>query len=325
MRAAPAAAVPGSSRSRIRRALWALVLGLVLVLGSSPPAHADCGLDRQLQVGGGQLELRFDAAAFSSSPTELCHWTEQAARAVADYFGRFPVSQVHIVLRPVEGERVLTGTTYPDGGDGVPLITVQLGRRTRVPALQGDWVMAHEMVHLAVPSVPRNSHWLEEGIATYVEPVARIQLGQISAQKFWGDLLLGIPKGMPQSGDRGLDRTPTWGRTYWGGALFCLLADIEIRQRSQGHKTLRDALRGLVATGESIRDDRTVEEVLSAADQATGLNVMTELYRRMAARPAPESIDWLWRRLGVSLRQGQVVFDDTAEWAALRKAMTQKP
>jgi len=289
------------------------------------PGHADCGPGRQLEVGGGHLDLRFDAPAFSVSPAELCDWTEQAARAVTHYFGRFPVSQVRIVLRPVEGDRVQTGTTYPDGGDGVPLITVQLGRRAGMPALQRDWVMAHEMVHLAVPSVPRNSHWLEEGIATYVEPVSRIQLGQISAQKFWGDLLLGIPKGMPQSGDRGLDQTPTWGRTYWGGALFCLLADIEIRQRSQGRKSLRDALRGVLSAGGSIRDDRTVIAVLAAADQAIGMSVLTDLYTRMAAHPAPEGIDWLWGRLGVSMQQGQVVFDDTAEWAALRRSMTQEP
>jgi hypothetical protein len=39
-----------------------------------------------------------------------------------------------------------------------------------------------------------------------------------------------MPKGLPQAGDQGLDNTDTWGRKYWGGAMFCLMADIEIRR-----------------------------------------------------------------------------------------------
>ena len=41
-----------------------------------------------------------------------------------------------------------------------------------------------------------------------------------------------MPFGLPKEGDKGLDYTHTWGRTYWGGAIFCLLADIEIRQQT---------------------------------------------------------------------------------------------
>jgi hypothetical protein len=41
-------------------------------------------------------------------------------------------------------------------------------------------------------------------------------------------MVSGMPQGEPQRGDRGLDGTHTWGRTYWGGAMFCLLTDVEI-------------------------------------------------------------------------------------------------
>ena len=58
-----------------------------------------------------------------------------------------------------------------------------------------------------------------------------------------------MPKGLPAAGDRGLDYTPTWGRTYWGGALFCLLADIDIRKRTSNRFGLQDALRAIVAAG----------------------------------------------------------------------------
>ena len=38
--------------------------------------------------------------------------------------------------------------------------------------------------------------------------------------------------GLPEPGDEGLDYTHTWGRTYWGGATFCLLADVRIRRET---------------------------------------------------------------------------------------------
>ena len=117
---------------------------------------------------------------------------------------------------------------------------VGTARRSRSPSagqahssdFTDDWVLTHEMVHLAFPSVPEEHHWIEEGSATYIEPIARARAGDLTPEKVWGDLVDGLPQGLPQPGDRGLDFTPTWGRTYWGGALFCLLADIEIRKRT---------------------------------------------------------------------------------------------
>ena len=49
-----------------------------------------------------------------------------------------------------------------------------------------DWIITHEMVHLAFPSVAEKHHWIEEGLATYVEPVARARVGQLIARKDLG-------------------------------------------------------------------------------------------------------------------------------------------
>ncbi len=48
--------------------------------------------------------------------------------------------------------------------------------------------MTHEMVHLSIPSMQRRHHWFEEGVATYVEPIARVQSGQLHTAKIWADL-----------------------------------------------------------------------------------------------------------------------------------------
>jgi hypothetical protein len=53
------------------------------------------------------------------------------------------------------------------------------------------------MVHLAFPSVPQNHHWIEEGLATYVEPIARARGGNLTAEKIWVDMVEGMPQGLP--------------------------------------------------------------------------------------------------------------------------------
>ena len=116
-------------------------------------------------------------------------------------------------------------------GTGGASILFFLGTDLDAAQARRSWELVHELVHLGFPSLPRRNHWAEEGLATYVEPIARARAGELSAEKVWGDLVRGLPQGLPGRGDEGLDRTHTWGRTYWGSALVWLLADVEIRER----------------------------------------------------------------------------------------------
>ncbi len=95
----------------------------------------------------------------------------------------------------------------------------------------------------------------------------------------------GLPNGLPGPGDEGLDHTHTWGRTYWGGALFCLLADVEIRRRTENRYGLQDALKAIVEAGGNIEADWPLPRALQIGDQATGVSVLTELYERMSSKP----------------------------------------
>ncbi len=92
-------------------------------------------------------------------------------------------------------------------GDHGARITIRVGSETSALELASDWMMTHEMVHLAFPSVEEKHHWIEEGIATYVEPIVRIRAGHLSVDQMWFDLVRDMPQGLPQIGDRGLDHT----------------------------------------------------------------------------------------------------------------------
>src|SRR5258707_76083 len=92
--------------------------------------------------------------------------------AVTKYYGRYPVPYAIVRVESIEGDRIGSGKTFGSLDGGV--IRIAVGRTTTQEHLDADWMMTHEMVHLAFPSVPDQHHWIEEGMATYVEPIARV-------------------------------------------------------------------------------------------------------------------------------------------------------
>jgi hypothetical protein len=140
-------------------------------------------------------------------------------------------------------------------------------------------------------------------------------------EQMWADLIRDMPKGQPQAGDEGLDRTHTWGRTYWGGALFCFDADVEIRSRTQNKKGLQDALRGILDAGGNITQDWELTKALKVGDQATGTTVLTDLYNQMKDHPVSVNLQEKWKQLGIEWDGSAVHLRDNAPEAAIRRAI----
>ena len=267
-----------------------------------------------LQLAGAQLEVQF-APGFDERLQQLAlAWVRQAALAVAAYFGRFPVTEVMLLLVPMDGAGIFAGTTF---GEPDLMVRLRLGRSTTQAQFTEDWILVHEMVHLAVPRVPPAQNWLHEGLATYVESVARGRAGLVTADTVWHQWVKVMPQGQPRSGDAGLDHTPTWGRTYWGGAIFCLRADVQMLVHSARRAGLRQALQGVLAAGGHFGLAWPVDRVLATADAAVGQTTLTDLYQQMKASPQPTDLDGLWRSLGV-LDSG---FDEAAPLAAVRRTI----
>jgi hypothetical protein len=295
------------------------IAGLALI-ACAPAAGAP---GAELSVGGAEIDVEVRAGSLDLSRAELLAWVEAGANAVTGYYGRFPVARYRIAIQPVAGQAgVLGGTTWAHGGAHSRIL---VGEHTTRAQLARDWIMTHEMIHTAFPDQPPAHRWIEEGTATYVEPLARAWAGDYPATKVWADLVDGLPRGLPARGDRGLDHTHTWGRTYWGGALFCLLADIEIRERTGGRRGLVDALRAIVAAGGNSQADWTIERAFREGDKAVGAPVLTELYERMKGAPVAPDLRAIWRSLGVELQRGKIELDDRAPKAAIRRAITARP
>ena len=250
---------------------------------------------------------------------EVIAWVRDAVRAVRGFYGKLPVRRVVVFARPVRGSRIGYGTTMGGSGAG---IAIDVGARARQARFADDWILVHEITHTALPDLGIVHHWLEEGLATYVEPLARVRAGLLPRERLWKDWIENMPKGQPEEGDEGLDRTHTWGRTYWGGALFCLVADLGIRERTEGKKSLRDALLGVQAAGGDISATWPIDRVIEFGDLATGVPVLRETYDRMKASPVDVDLDSIWKRLGVAVEDGRVRFDDRAPEASVREAIT---
>jgi hypothetical protein len=274
-----------------------------------------------IAVPDGVIHVAFAPGDMALPKARILDWVQTSAKAVSVYYGRFPVKSVKLLLVPVDGPRVRGGTTWGYRGAAIRLL---VGRDASEDDLRRDWVLVHEMVHLALPDTDERHNWLSEGLAVYIEPVARVEAGDLSADEIWLAMMRDMPKGLPQAGDHGLDNTDTWGRKYWGGAMFCLLADIEIRKRSNNKLGLQDAMRGVIAAGGNHETDWSIERILATADKAVGLDVLTRLHDQMGSKPVTPDLDGLWRDLGVKLRDGGLSFDDSAPLAAIRIAITRR-
>lgn len=292
---------------------------LMLALVTAGPAATRGGVD--LTVAGARVYIEFDPGDFREGKA-IVEWVRRSAQAVAAYYDRFPVGELTLRLVASGGDGVHGGKTLANPN---AFIRVGLGREVTAAQLLADWVLVHEMIHLALPDTGESHAWLSEGIATYVEGVARVHAGTRSEADVWREELRAMPRGLPLSGDRGLDQTHTWGRTYWGGAMFCLMADVDIRRRTALRFGLQDALRAVLRASGGLATDWPIERVLRTGDAAVGTRSLEELYERMKDRPYAPDLVALWRQLGIESDGTDVRLNEQAPLAPVRRAIMRAP
>lgn len=277
---------------------------------------------RELKFQQARLLVSFVPSDFRLPEQELLDWVLRSARATATFFGRFPVASVRISLEPDGGEYVGDGVAWanPD-----PRIRLAIGRDIKASTLKGDSTLVHEMTHLGFPDLDDVHLWLHEGIATYVETIARAQAGETTPRAAWAYFAEEMPQGLPERGDHGLYDTPSVDRRYWGGAMFCLVADVEIRRRTANRHGLRTALRAILDAGGTLAQTWEIERVLEVADRAVGVPVLSELFRTWKDKSVAPDLNQLWSHLGVHRGSAGVRLVDTAPLSAIRRGITEPP
>ncbi len=303
------------------------VTGLALATPGGATFHGDIGaLEDTPYAAFGRLEVvrktvpggLVDIAFIGGRPTPAIDaWIDHGLGALTRYYGTYPIAHSALVVRLHPGSGVGGGHTMGNGG-GAVLISV--GLSSDPATLRDDWILVHELVHLSFPDVFRP--WAEEGLATYLEPFIRARAGRFPVDEVWRSLVEGLPQGQPEAGDGGLDVTDTWGRRYWGGALFWFVADLEIRKRTGNTRSLDDALLAINRAGGNAAMRWDLDRVLGMGDGGTGVDVLLPLHRQMGRSPVHVDLDATWKSLGVALVGGKLVYDDAAPLAAVRRSMT---
>jgi hypothetical protein len=270
------------------------------------------------EVRGRRLTVGLAKGPWAMDDAAITHWITTAATQVSDYIQTWPLEHALVIVVRGEGETI-DGKTLGGGGGSIFL---ELGADVTELEAQESWVLVHEFVHLTLPALGPPHQWLEEGLATYLEPIVRARTGAIPAERVWADIARDGPQGLPAAGDQGLERTHTWERTYWGGALFCLAADVAIREQTGNRRTLDDALRAVARATRGVADRITMDRFLELGDRATGLHVLHDAYRRLGLSPGRIDLEGLLRDLGVERHGDRVVLDDRARLAGVRRAIT---
>lgn len=249
----------------------------------------------------------------------IWRWVGETARAVADFYGGFPVERTMLALVPIpDASKVLSGKVLPESGPGIAIL---VGSNAGTRELYGDWILTHELFHLGFPSFVDEGKWLDEGLATYFEPLIRARQGWLSEQAVWEEFSRSMPRGLSVLERDGLENPSNPRGMYWAGATVCLLADMEAYRLSRGRLGLQDGLRAVLAQGGDATRVWSLSSAIARIDRTLGADIVGELFERYRRPGNRASLSRVFRRLGVRREAGQIVLDDSAPLASVRRAI----
>lgn len=306
---------------RILIRIFALAVTLLITLSAALQAESASTNSASLAFGDSRVAVEFLPGRYRLPKDTYLKWLRTAGSAVSEYFSRFPVSRLTVRVESTSGDEV--GFSTADFGGRSAVIEIPIGRNISEKELLESWQATHEMVHLGFPLVDDDHKWVAEGMATYIEPIARMQVGDLTAEQVWGDMLDNMPRGQ-RTGVVGLKNATEIDDLYWGGAIFCLVADLEIRKKTGNRLGLQDALAGIANRGGNIRSDWEVPAALAKGDEAIGQNILIPLYNRFHNQRVDVDLPALWRTLGVKKVDGRVLFNEKAPLAPARRAINRQ-
>lgn len=264
------------------------------------------------------LELAFMDGAFAADADVVAGWVLRSARAVAAFYGSVPLPSALVVLVPVpRAGAVRFGNLLPESAPGIVLL---LGRDAGEAELAADWVLIHELFHLGVPSFHAEGRWFDEGLATYFEPIIRVRAGLLDERALWRDFARSMPQGLAAL-SRGLEQARSFRDIYWGGALFCLLADVQARQTSRGKRGVEDGLRRVLSAGGHASNVWALDRTLAIADAALPAPILSTLAARHARSGRTVDLEGLFEALGVDRVDDDVRLRQDAPLAWVRRAI----
>jgi hypothetical protein len=278
---------------------------------------------RTLDIDGAQLEVTALDGALDQPLDDVNVWIAKSAHAVRDFYRAFPVPRASITVIPIpERDAVVFGKVLPESEPGIALL---LGQHAPRKALYSDWILVHELFHLGFPSFFDEGKWLDEGLATYYEPIIRVRAGLYTETELWDELSSSMPQGLPAFTEHGLEKADDFRGIYWGGAIACLVADVEARKRHVD-RGLEVGLRALREAGGNACEVWSLADAIGTIDRALGAPTLAPIASAHAGHGSAFDLPALFADLGVNRdAKGALQLSDQAPLAAVRRAITAVP
>lgn len=283
-----------------------------------------------LQVGRADIRVARLPGALSVSDEGVRQYIRSGAEAVATLNGRLPFERAQILVVPVGPGRddVAFGHVGRGGGGSVMLFVRE---NAELESMKRDWILVHELSHLALPYVRRADAWLSEGLATYYQEVLRARGGLRTPLESWRALHSGLASGRRDGGSArslreesaNMRQTFAFRRVYWGGAAFALELDVALRRQGS-------SLDALLARLEDCCTEQyepwSAQRLISELDRLSGSSLPSEIAaRHLAAEQIPALTD-LYDFLGLRVvDDGGLQLDGSAPGADIRRAITEAP
>lgn len=281
----------------------------------------------RIEVGAAVLDVAVLEGLTAQTRSHVAPWLGAAARMAAQPFGRFPRERGAIVVVPAaSGDPVRFGMVARGGGASLLLLVSPDAARD---ALVSDWVAVHEFCHLAHPFVVREDAWLSEGLATYYQEVARVRAGVLPEAEAWRRIYDGAQLGDTARGSLAEESARmfverSFPMVYWAGAAFALLADVELRRRTLGKRSLDDVMAELAACCSHDTHPVPAREVIARMDRIAGVPVFGELMQRWVLGQELPELAALYDQLGLLRGTDGVRIAKRAKDAWIRSAIMAK-
>lgn len=265
-------------------------------------------------LGGLPFTLAVLEGARAATDAGIDRWLAAAVDCVAQpWGGRFPIPRAQVVVVPSGPSRdpVDFGHAYQSGGAAVVLDLSSTARDSDLPL---EWILVHELLHLAMPWIVGEDAWLGEGFVTYYQEVLRARAGAFGDAGPWQALEEGFQRGRSQPSDRTLAEDSrdmharhAYYRVYWSGAALSLRMDISLQQATRGRLALDDVLRLWSTPAFRARRGWRALDLLAETERALGVGGLVGPVRAtLAGEGFPASAD-LYAALGLMVDGRAVV------------------
>ena len=261
----------------------------------------------------------------------VTEWVRETAGNIALAYGRFPNSSARIVVIPVGqsmwgGDAAVPfGRVVRDGGETIELF---INESRSVSEYYGTWTATHEFSHLLLPYVQRSQRWISEGFAQYYQNLLLARAGQYTEIYAWQELFDGFERGRQSAPGRSPNAATAEGersarmKIYWSGAALALIADVELRRRSDGRESLDTVLDRMQQCCLPSARTWSGEALFRKFDTLVDEPLFMDLYRRYADATGFPDVRPLLEQLGVRAEDGEMRLSDDAELATIRRALT---